>query len=93
MTRRWTVGLLASAAFLFVPALDEAQQAQPAAGQPSAATNLPSGTPEGVARMQNHNSQGFPAPNAVEGQPIETRAPELEGDHPVFAGQTRAPFS
>src|SRR4030095_11912875 len=28
----------------------------------------------------------------VEGQPVEKRAPELDTDHPVFPGQTRAPY-
>jgi glucose/arabinose dehydrogenase len=28
----------------------------------------------------------------VEGQPIDRRAPELDTDHPVFPGQTRAPY-
>jgi glucose/arabinose dehydrogenase len=93
MMRPWIVALLASAAFIFVPA--QAQQAAPPAAQPAAqqpATNTPSGTPEGVGRLQNQNTRGFPTPNTVEGQPIESRPPELEGDHPVFAGQTRAPF-
>ena len=41
-----------------------------------------------------------PAPSArrtfekftVEGQPVDRRAPELDTDHPVFPGQTRAPY-
>ena len=28
----------------------------------------------------------------VEGQPIDRRAPELDTDHPVFPGQTHAPY-
>ena len=28
----------------------------------------------------------------VEGQPVDRRTPELDTDHPVFAGQTRAPY-
>src|SRR5437868_13216228 len=28
----------------------------------------------------------------VEGQPIDKRRPELDTDHPVFPGQTRAPY-
>jgi aldose sugar dehydrogenase len=28
----------------------------------------------------------------VEGQPIDRRPPELDTDHPVFPGQTRAPY-
>ena len=28
----------------------------------------------------------------VEGQPIDSRSPELDTDHPVFAGQTHAPY-
>ncbi|HUQ89741.1 MAG TPA: PQQ-dependent sugar dehydrogenase, partial [Vicinamibacterales bacterium] len=30
--------------------------------------------------------------HTVEGQPVDRRPPELDTDHPVFAGQTRAPF-
>jgi len=65
-------------------------QLTPAPGFPQA--NEPTGTPAGVIALQNRNSTGFPAPNLVEGQPIETRAPEKEDDHPVFPGQTRAPY-
>jgi aldose sugar dehydrogenase len=64
----------------------------PAPGQTSPVTNVPTGTPEGVARMQGQNSVGFPVPQTIEGQPIETRPPELAGDHPVFPGETRAPY-
>jgi glucose/arabinose dehydrogenase len=28
----------------------------------------------------------------IEGQPVDRRAPELDTDHPVFPGQTRAPY-
>src|SRR6185436_4174385 len=28
----------------------------------------------------------------VEGQPVDRRSPELDTDHPVFPGQTRAPY-
>ena len=28
----------------------------------------------------------------VEGQPIDKRPPELDTDHPVFPGQTHAPY-
>jgi len=42
--------------------------------------------------MRPQNSTGFPAPQTIEGQPIETRPPELAGDHPVFSGETRAPY-
>lgn len=76
----------------FLPAGTYAQTpAQPPVQSPPQ-TNVPTGTPEGVARMQNHNSTGFPTPQTIEGQPIESRSPELEGDHPVFPGETRAPF-
>lgn len=34
----------------------------------------------------------FPAPVAVTGHPIESRAPEKSDDKPAFPGQTRAPF-
>ena len=51
------------------------------------------GTPPGVAPLeQNANSKGFPDPQRLDGQPVETRAPELAGDHPAFPGQTRAPY-
>src|ERR1700722_2049496 len=80
----------------FIPMSARAQTPAPAPAQAAAQalpqTNVPTGTPEGVARMQNHNSTGFPTPQTIEGQPIETRPPELEGDHPVFPGETRAPF-
>src|SRR5215210_2898544 len=29
---------------------------------------------------------------AIEGQPIDRRPPQLDTDHPVFPGQTHAPF-
>jgi aldose sugar dehydrogenase len=66
--------------------------AQQAPNPPPNQVNDPTGTPPCVMPMQNHNSVGFPTPRTVEGQPIETRQPELEGDHPVFPGQTRAPY-
>jgi hypothetical protein len=28
----------------------------------------------------------------IEGQPVDRRSPELDTDHPVFPGQTRAPY-
>jgi aldose sugar dehydrogenase len=65
-------------------------QLTPAPGFPQA--NEPTGTPPGVIALQNRNSTGFPAPRMVEGQPIETRPPEKEDDHPAFPGQTRAPY-
>ena len=65
-------------------------QLTPAPGFPQA--NEPTGTPPGVMPLQNRNSTGFPAPQTVEGQPIEMRAPEKEDDHAAFPGQTRAPY-
>src|SRR5262249_42537154 len=40
------------------------------------------------------NAQDRPAFEifTVEGQPIDRRAPELDTDHPVFPGQTHAPY-
>jgi glucose/arabinose dehydrogenase len=67
-----------------------AAQAQPAPNP--AQIGDPTGTPPGVAPMQNRNSTGFPVPNLKPGQPIETRPPEKDDDHPVFPGQTRAPY-
>jgi glucose/arabinose dehydrogenase len=66
--------------------------AQPAPNPPVNQVNDPTGTPPGVAPLQNRNSTGFPTPATKEGQPIETRAPEKSDDHPIFAGQTRAPY-
>jgi glucose/arabinose dehydrogenase len=66
--------------------------AQPVANPPLNQVNDPTGTPPGVAPLQNRNSTGFPAPRLLEGQPIETRPPEKEDDRAVFAGQTRAPY-
>jgi glucose/arabinose dehydrogenase len=50
------------------------------------------GRPPGVEAQQSRNSQGYPAPRMIEGQPVETRAPELASDKPAFPGQTRAPY-
>lgn len=69
-----------------------ATSAQQAPNPPPNQVNDPTGTPPGVMPMANHNSVGFPEPRRIEGQSIETRPPELEGDHPVFPGQTRAPY-
>src|SRR5215471_16548456 len=66
--------------------------AQQVPNPPVNQVNDPTGTPPGVMPLQNRNSVGFPAPHLVEGQPIETRVPEKEDDHPVFPGQTRAPY-
>jgi glucose/arabinose dehydrogenase len=44
------------------------------------------------AFRQGRNSRGFPEPNRVPGQPIETRSPEKSDDKPAFPGQTRAPY-
>jgi len=58
----------------------------------NAQINIPTGTPEGVGRLRGANSRGFPTPSTVEGQPIEIRPPELASDHPIVAGETRAPY-
>jgi aldose sugar dehydrogenase len=50
------------------------------------------GRPPGVPRKPSHNTVGFPAPQTVEGQPIESRPPEKSDDAPVFPDQTRAPY-
>jgi glucose/arabinose dehydrogenase len=39
--------------------------------------------PKGVPPIVKHT---------VEGQPVDDRPTEMEGDHPVFPGQTRAPY-
>src|SRR5262245_25997764 len=66
-------------------------QPQPQPPNPNQ-VNDPTGTPPGVQPLQNRNSTGFPAPRLIPGQPIETRPPEKDDDHEVFAGQTRAPY-
>ena len=38
------------------------------------------------------DSQFFPQPRMVEGQPFETRPPEKADDKPLFPEQTRAPY-
>ena len=38
------------------------------------------------------DSQSFPQPRMVEGQPFETRPPEKADDKPLFPQQTRAPY-
>ena len=88
MTRSLMIGV-ALVCMAAIPNLLSAQQVQ---NPPANQVNDPTGTPPGVMPMQNRNSTGFPAPNLKEGQPIETRPPEKEDDHPVFAGQTRAPY-
>jgi glucose/arabinose dehydrogenase len=94
MTRRWLTILLGSAVLVTASATASFAPPSNAPLPPGAMTptNIPSGNPEGVGRLQNHNSSGFPAPQSVEGQPLETRAPELASDHPLLPGQTRAPY-
>jgi len=89
MKPHWIAALLTS--LVALPAVPMAQMPAGVTTAPSA-TNIPTGNPEGVARMQNRNSTGFPAPQTIEGKPIETRPPELADDHPVFPGETRAPY-
>ena len=89
MKRQLIVAGLACLAMVPV-AIAAELQLTPAPGFPTA--NEPTGTPPGVVALQNRNSTGFPTPNMKEGEPIETRQPEKEDDHPVFPGQTRAPY-
>jgi glucose/arabinose dehydrogenase len=83
---------MVSVALVCVGMMPNPLWAQPVANPPVNQVNDPTGTPPGVMPLQNRNSVGFPAPTAKEGQPIEMRQPEKEDDHPVFAGQTRAPY-
>src|ERR1700761_139435 len=92
MMRRWLSVFLGSAVLMAAPASFAQPSNAPMAPGAGVPTNIPSGNPEGAGRLQNKNSVGFPAPQTVEGQPIETRAPELESDHPLMPGQTRAPY-
>jgi glucose/arabinose dehydrogenase len=50
------------------------------------------GVPPGVAPLPIKVPLDFPAPRTVEGQPVESRPPELATDKPAFRGQTRAPY-
>src|SRR5262245_37211414 len=52
---------------------------------PVRAQNPPATAPNQAARRSFEKFQ-------VEGQPIDHRAPELDTDHPVFPGQTHAPY-
>jgi aldose sugar dehydrogenase len=72
--------------------LDEVMAQIMTAAELSPQQNIPTGTPQGVMPLPKHNSNGFPLPTTIEGQPIETRAPEKIDDVPAFTGQTRAPY-
>lgn len=50
------------------------------------------GVPPGVKPLPIKLPGDFPAPVTVEGQPVESRPPELPTDKPAFPGQTRAPY-
>ena len=84
--------LMIGVALVCMAAFPNFLSAQTPGNPPANQVNDPTGTPPGVMPMQNRNSTGFPAPNLKEGQPIETRQPEKEDNHPVFPGQTRAPY-
>lgn len=59
---------------------------------PALAQNPPAQTPQAPApapaRAVRQTWQKF----TVEGEPVDRRKPELDTDHPVFPGQTRAPY-
>jgi len=50
------------------------------------------GTPNGIPLMKGHNSTDKNLFETVEGKPVDPRPPEKKDDHPVFAGQTHAPY-
>ncbi|MHB1204081.1 MAG: PQQ-dependent sugar dehydrogenase [Rhodospirillaceae bacterium] len=50
------------------------------------------GVPPGATALPIRVLTDFPAPVTIEGQPIESRPPELSTDKPAFPGQTRAPY-
>jgi glucose/arabinose dehydrogenase len=50
------------------------------------------GIPPGATALPIKVLTDFPAPVTVEGQPVESRPPELATDKPAFLGQTRAPY-
>jgi len=78
--------LVWTAALCFAPCLAAAQTpAATTAAGPCPVTVQPPGAVAGGTAF-------FPPPCRVEGQPIETRIPELGFGHPSFAGQTRAPY-
>ena len=63
----------------------------PAAALAAAAVEY-TGRPPGVEAQQSKNSQGFPAPQLIEGKPLETRPGEKANGYPTFPQQTRAPY-
>ena len=72
--------LIAISAFMFAPSFAVAQ---------TPATCPPTVQPPGAI---SGGTAFFPPPCEIEGQPIETRIPELGFNNPSFSGQTRAPF-
>jgi glucose/arabinose dehydrogenase len=50
------------------------------------------GVPPGATPLPIKVLTEFPAPATVEGQPVDSRPPELAADKADFAGQTRAPY-
>lgn len=50
------------------------------------------GVPAGVTPLPIKLPGDFPTPATVEGQPVDSRPPELASDKPDFPGQTRAPY-
>jgi glucose/arabinose dehydrogenase len=87
---KWQLLTGAGVTCLAILSASLAAQAQPAPNP--AQIGDPTGTPPGIAPMQNRNSTGFPTPRTMPGEPVETRMPEKLDDHPVFPGQTRAPY-
>ena len=79
MKRLWLAALLAGASI--APSMAQAQT--PAA---------PFVAPSSLAADPKKHSHD-PVPPMIEGQPVETRAPEKPDDKPLFPGQTRAPYS
>ena len=77
------------AALTVLPVALHAQTQAPAAG--TAGAPAAGVAPAGGRRGGGGGQQTFPK-QTVEGQPIDTRAPEKADDHPMFPGQNHAPY-
>jgi glucose/arabinose dehydrogenase/mono/diheme cytochrome c family protein len=55
-------------------------------------SSAPTGARPTVSASPSNNPNAAPPPARVEGQPIETRAPEKRDNQPAFPQQTRAPY-
>lgn len=99
MRKNWMIGAAALAlAATAATAQDAAKPADYTNAAIEASLTKPlnemplTGTPNGIAVMKGNNSTDKNLFNMVEGQPVDPRTPEFKTDHPVFPGQTHAPY-